>query len=253
MQICDKDPVISLTAPEGNLIKWSELTFRTIQSWQFMARLSAELQQYFFEVAPVRPVTNESAMEKSEPRVRLRDILDLAGERTFGFLFVCLSLPSALPIPAPGYSIPFGVVMLVLAVQLAMGRERPWLPEKWRDRSFELTQIQKVIKAGVPWLQRIEMISRPRLSAICKGRTGQLVLGIAIAILSISMISPLPLTNTAPAFSIFVMGFGLLDDDGFISIGGLTLGVVALTLSVAVHIAFFWGGMAAVEQLRELI
>ncbi|MGP1383685.1 MAG: exopolysaccharide biosynthesis protein [Thainema sp.] len=218
-----------------------------------MARLSAELQQYFFEVAPARSVTNEPVIDKPEQRVCLRDILDLAGERTFGFLFVCLALPSALPIPAPGYSTPFGIVMLVLAIQLAMGRERPWLPQKWNNRSFELTQIQKLIKAGVPWLQRIEIITRPRLSPICKSRTGQLVMGIAIAILSISMISPLPLTNTAPAFSIFVMGFGLLDDDGFISIGGMTLGVVALALSAAVHVAFFWGGMAAVEQLRELI
>ncbi len=225
-----------------------------------MARLSAELQQYFFEVAPARAVANESATNSaintaSEPeaRVCLRDILDLAGERTFGFLFVCLSLPSALPIPAPGYSTPFGIVMLVLAIQLIIGRERPWLPQKWNNHSFELTQVQKLIKAGVPWLQRIETISRPRLSAICTSRTGQLVLGIAIAILSISMISPLPLTNTAPAFAIFVMGFGLLDDDGFISISGLTIGAIALALSVTVHIAFFWGGMTMVEQVIEQI
>ena len=62
-----------------------------------MARLSVELQRYFFE-------------EDRQPQVKLADILSFAGERIFGFLFVILSLPSALPVPAPGYSIPFGIV-----------------------------------------------------------------------------------------------------------------------------------------------
>lgn len=98
-----------------------------------MSRLSLELERYFFE---------ETALTK----VTLSDILNLAGERTFGFLFVLLSLPSALPLPAPGYSVPFGVVMLVLAVQLVVGRRRPWLPQKWQGHAFERTQVQGVMK-----------------------------------------------------------------------------------------------------------
>ncbi|NEP28671.1 exopolysaccharide biosynthesis protein, partial [Moorena sp. SIO3I6] len=82
-----------------------------------MAKLSVELQRYFFE-------------EEQEPQVRLADILTLAGERIFGFIFVILSLPSALPVPAPGYSIPFGIVILLLAIQLIVGAKRPWLPKK---------------------------------------------------------------------------------------------------------------------------
>ena len=60
-----------------------------------MARLSVELHRFFFEAK--RPL-----------KVTLSELLLIAEERTFGFLFVLLSLPSALPIPAPGYSIPFG-------------------------------------------------------------------------------------------------------------------------------------------------
>jgi hypothetical protein len=223
-----------------------------------MARLSAELQQHFFETAPAPVTTSEASLPAdsvaaTRPRVCLRDVLDLAGERTFGFLFVLLSLPSALPVPAPGYSIPFGIVMLILAVQLIAGRERPWLPEKWRDRSFDLAQVQKIIKAGIPWLQRIESISRPRLRSICTSRLGQMILGIAIAIMSISMMSPLPGTNTLPAVGIFVTGFGLLDDDGFISLSGITICVLALVLSIAIHGAFFLGGMTLVDQMLEQI
>jgi hypothetical protein len=37
------------------------------------------------------------------------------------------------------------------------------------------------------------------------------------------MMMPIPLTNSLPAIGIFVTGFGLLDDDGVISLGGLVL------------------------------
>ena len=67
-----------------------------------MAKLSNELQRYFFE-------------EERPEKVTLVDILLLAQERIFGFLLVILSLPSALPVPAPGYSTPFGVLIFLLA------------------------------------------------------------------------------------------------------------------------------------------
>jgi len=204
-----------------------------------MARLSAELETYFFD---------ESRTEK----VTLADVLALSGERTFGFLFVLLSLPSALPIPAPGYSIPFGVVMFLLAMQLIIGRQRPWLPASWQRKGFELKQIQGVVKTGVPWLRRIEVLSRPRLTPVCTSRAGRIGLGIAIALMSICMMIPIPGTNTFPAFSIFVMGFGLLDDDGFISLAGLSLSVLAGGLVSIILFTGVQGTSAAVRFILDL-
>ncbi|MEO1095111.1 MAG: exopolysaccharide biosynthesis protein [Cyanobacteria bacterium J06638_28] len=204
-----------------------------------MARLSAELDRFFFE---------ESRAEK----VTLGDILNLSGERTFGFLFVLLSLPSALPVPAPGYSIPFGVVMFVLAGQLLLGRRRPWLPASWQKKGFELTQIQKIVKAGIPWLKRIEVLSRPRLTPICTTYPGRCLLGIMIALMAVSMCIPIPGTNTLPAIGIFITGFGLLDDDGLISLAGATVCVLAGTVSGVILFAGVKGTSAAVKFLLNL-
>ncbi len=63
----------------------------------------------------------------------LGDIVSAVGDRGFGILFVLLSLPSALPVPAPGYSTPFGVVLFLLSLQLLAGRPVPWIPE-WASR-----------------------------------------------------------------------------------------------------------------------
>ncbi|MDE5077041.1 MAG: exopolysaccharide biosynthesis protein [Trichodesmium sp. St16_bin4-tuft] len=183
-----------------------------------MAKLSVELQQYFFD-------------EKRTPQVTLRDIIDLAGERIFGFLFVILSLPSALPIPAPGYSIPFGILLFLLAVQLIIGSTTPWLPQSWLNNTISLQKVQGILNSGIPWLRKIELISRPRLSYICTSIIGRIVVGCAIALMGISMMIPIPGTNTLPAIGIFVTGFGLLDDDGFISLLGLVLCLMGAILS----------------------
>ncbi|ASC72796.1 hypothetical protein XM38_037550 [Halomicronema hongdechloris C2206] len=204
-----------------------------------MAKLSVELNRFFF-------------VESRAPKVTLADILTLAGERTFGFLFVLLSLPSALPIPAPGYSIPFGIVMLLLAIQLIVGAVHPWFPASWQTKGFDLKQIQSVVKTGTPWLRRIEAISRP-LSYICTSLPGRIVIGGAIALMAMSMMIPIPGTNTLPAIGIFVTGFGLLDDDGAISLGGLVLCAMGGTLSVLILIFGYEAVKASIEVVRSFI
>jgi hypothetical protein len=203
-----------------------------------MAKLSVELQRYFFE-------------EERQAKVTLAEILSLAGERIFGFLFIILSLPSALPIPAPGYSIPFGILMFILAMQLIFGAKVPWLPEKMLRGSMKLEKVQGIVKTGIPWLRRIEAIARPRMTYICTSLPGRVILGVAIALMSISMMIPIPGTNTLPAMGIFIIAFGLQEDDGFISLIGLVISLIAAVLSASIIMAAIWGGMSIVDIIKE--
>jgi hypothetical protein len=202
-----------------------------------MAQLSRDLHRFFIE-------------EPSTDRVTLADVLALAGERTFGFLFVLLALPSALPIPAAGYSVPFGVVMLLLSLQLIVGKKTPWLPSRVLNHQFPLEQVQGLVKAGIPWMQRIEQFSKPRLLPVCTSRTGQAVMGMAIALMAISMMIPIPGTNTLPAMGIFVTGFGLLDDDGAISLAGIALCAMGGTLTLSILYALAVGGTSLYDWLK---
>ncbi|MEL7522290.1 MAG: exopolysaccharide biosynthesis protein, partial [Cyanobacteria bacterium J06553_1] len=106
-----------------------------------------------------------------------------------------------------------------------------------------------------PWLERIETVARPRLTPVCTSRVGRMAIGIAIALMSISMMIPIPLTNTLPAIGIFVTGFGLLDDDGAISLAGLTVcAVSAAATSTILYLLFrlgFEGMTQAVDAVKE--
>lgn len=201
-----------------------------------MAKLSVELQRYFFE-------------EDRQPNVKLADILALAGERAFGFLLVILSLPSALPLPAPIISIPFGIMMFLLAIQLIAGAKRPWLPPRIVNSSMKLEKAQAFVVASIPLLQRLEELTSPRLSFVCTSFPGRLVIGMAIIFMSVFMMIPIPGTNTVPAIGIFITSFGLLEDDGLISLAGLAI----CTLVMAIAIGMVIYGRIFLEQIKDRI
>lgn len=205
-----------------------------------MARLSAELQRAFLETERSHDVT-------------LQDLLAISGERVFGFLFVLLALPSALPVPAPGYSVPFGIVLFLLATQLVVGRQEPWVPQRFAKHSVPLSKVQSVLKAGLPWLKRIEAIARPRLLPVCTTPVGRVVIGCAIALMAISMMIVIPGTNTIPAIGIFVTGFGLLEDDGAICLTGLVICLFGAAVSISILIAVFWGGASLLDLLKDWV
>ncbi|MGY6530169.1 MAG: exopolysaccharide biosynthesis protein [Cyanobacterium sp.] len=186
-----------------------------------MAKLSVELERYFL-------------LEEREDIISFDDILLLAGDRIFGFLLVILSLPSALPIPAPGYSIPFAVVIFLLAIQFMVGYQIPWLPNRVKNGKMKTSTAKQFIKKGLPWLKRLETFTKPRFTPICNTSMGKIVLGGAIALMAISMMIPIPGTNTAPAVGIFITAFGLQEDDGFICLFGLIVCIIAGCLSASI-------------------
>ena len=203
-------------------------------------KLSVTLAQHFLadspDASPEAPEKSLEAPSTNNPalpgeQVTLEELLAIAGDRTFYFLFLLLALPSALPVPAPGYAAPFGIVIFLLALQWMRGKHQPWLPVSWKRQGIQREQAQKLIKAGLPWLQRIETLSRPRLAWVCQPGPFHWIIGLAILLMSISMVMIIPGTNTLPAMGIFVVSFGLLDDDGAIVLGGLTLCVMGAGLT----------------------
>ncbi len=203
-----------------------------------MARLSVELQTYF-------------EAEECPEQVNVRDLLALAGERTFGFGFVVLALPSALPLPAPGYSIPFGVGILLLSLQLVAGRSSVWLPAFVGNRQLQCEQMRRWLRKGIPWLERIEKLSRPRWASLGDTRLSGLASGLWISLMAIFMLIPIPGTNTLPAIAIFVTGFGLSEKDGLITLLGWILSGLASGVVLLVMAAYFWGGMTLTEWIRS--
>ena len=65
----------------------------------------------------------------------LGGLIDMFEEKSFAILFVFLLGVPALPLPTGGATHVFEIVAALLALQLIAGRDRIWLPERWRGSS----------------------------------------------------------------------------------------------------------------------
>jgi len=160
----------------------------------------------------------------------LREIMDRLDERAFGAMLFILALPCAIPFL---YLVPqiVAVPMLALAAQMALGRKEPWLPEKLAARRIPKDGLANTARGGRKWLGWVERIARPRLSFLT-GRVSEQIVGVFFIAFCLSIMVPLPLTNSTPAIGIAIAAFGLIQRDGLLVIIGVILGAVWIALLI---------------------
>ncbi len=193
-----------------------------------------------------------AATEDGTP-VTIQTIMDRVSVRSFGILLVLLSLPSAVPVPAPGYSIPGGVALLLLGIQIVRRREYPWLPERVLRKEVRLGTKPRLIRWMVFLLRFVELFIRPRLAFVFSNPITYRMLGTVVLLCGISLCIPIILTNTAPAFGVFLIGLGMLEEDGFLSGLGALAGVIGLLLTLTILGAIIFFGMEGAEMVRTFI
>ena len=185
-------------------------------------------------------------------------LVDEIGERGFGLMFLVLALPAALPLPAPGYATPFGIVMALLGGQMFLGRSTPWLPEAARKRRLSYGLVDFSIRNGGRLLTVVEWIVRPRIRTLARNRVFLGAVAVVVVAMSLFMMLPIPLTNTAPSFVIFVLAAGILEEDGLLLLAGILLAPVAGVIAIAALVFGLRHGLGAVEEtvkpwLRSLV
>ena len=179
-------------------------------------------------------------------------LVERVGDRGFGLLLLVLSLPSALPVPAAGYSVPFGILLVVLALQMLIGKTRPVFPKRLERVTLSKGTAERLLN-GAAWIfKRLEWIVRPRMRWVGK-RAGLTFMGLLVMAMAILMMIPIPMTNTFPAFVIFLIGVGLTEEDGFFAIGACLVGVLAVALYAALVWAIIAYGPEVVTTIKDSI
>lgn len=177
-------------------------------------------------------------------------VIEAVGEKGFGLLLVVLALPSALPVPAPGYSTPFGIVIALLALQMMVGRTTIWLPARLRNFRIQPKIAEKMLGAAARFLGWIERWIRPRQRWL-GSRAGLAALSTVVLIMACLMVLPIPLTNTFPAMVIFMLGVGLAEEDGLLALFAFAVGCLAVLLYAGVVYILITQGPEAIEAAKE--
>lgn len=194
----------------------------------------------------------QTLVSQNEQGPSIGELTSAVGDKGFGLLLMILSLPSALPVPAPGYSTPFGIAIAIIAIQMLTGRHSVWLPEKIKQVRINPSIAEKMIGAASKFLRMVENWIKPRQRWV-RSKGGQAALAIVIIIMSCLMMLPIPLTNTFPAMVIFMIGIGLSEDDGFLAIAAFGVGLCAVALYGYIIYLVITQGPEAAEGIKDWI
>lgn len=185
--------------------------------------------------------------------ITVGDILDRITHQSFGIFLIVLALPSALPLPAPGYSIPFGLVLVLVGLQMIAKRETPWFPERLRKRKMKSGPNSRLVRGMVKALALMEKVVRPRLRFIYQTPLAYRLMGGIVTSCGISMCIPIPLTNTMPALGIFLLGIGLLEEDGIVTLLGMITAFVGILITLTILTLIVYYGLEVVDYIKAYI
>jgi hypothetical protein len=180
----------------------------------------------------------------SDPTVTLGEIIHRLGHRAFGAMFFVFAAPNWLPLP-PGTSTFLGFPLVLMTPQMIFGVRGPWLPNFIDERPLKRRQLADAFQKLIPWLQRVEKVSRPRLTFLF-GPVGDRVIAFVCFLLSLILILPIPLGNMAPAAAIAVFGLAVIQRDGILALAAYAISALSFGL-------LFIGGKAAIAAVEALI
>lgn len=171
-------------------------------------------------------------------RVSWSAIMDEVGRRSFGPLLLLAGLTVLAPIigDLPGVPTLIGMVVLLIAVQLLIGRHNFWLPGFMLNRSVPKDKLHKALT----WLKKparfIDKLLSPRLAVLTRG---PMVRVIAVVCLGIALAMPVmeivPFSANLAGIALTAFGLALIARDGLLALialvfTGLMMGVVVYNL-----------------------
>jgi hypothetical protein len=178
----------------------------------------------------------------------LGGLIDVFQEKSFALIFILLLGVPALPLPTGGASHVFEIIAILVALQLVAGRNKIWLPERWRKielgtgggRTRFIRGLMKVIR----WIERF---SRPRLRFLFDHRASNTVFGLLVTAGSLGAFLAAPFTglDTLPAMGVVLLSLAVLLEDFAVVVLALLIGGAGVLLEIVV-------GRAAVRGIGNL-
>ncbi|MPZ29455.1 MAG: exopolysaccharide biosynthesis protein [Rhodospirillales bacterium] len=173
------------------------------------------------------------------PRVSIGWLISELGERSFGLTLLVMAIIALLP----GASTIVGLLIAWPAIQLILGHDTVALPRTMARREVGVERLARVIDIVVPRLAWVERLIRPRLPAVFA--TTRRLVGTAMLLVGLTLISPVPFSHLVPALVIMLLALAYLEEDGF----ALMLALFAALCSLAVTGATVWGAVETIDWI----
>jgi hypothetical protein len=158
-------------------------------------------------------------------KITLGQIAEAMSDRSFGAFLVVFCLPNLIPLP-PGATFILGLPLIFVSFQMAFSRlDTIWLPRRLRDYAFDNKAFAAVLDRFIPYMERAERYIRPRFWS-GDIRLYERLIGVFALILGIIVFLPIPLGNMGPSLALALIGLGLTERDGIMTLAGVIVGLV---------------------------
>jgi hypothetical protein len=155
---------------------------------------------------------------------------------SFGIVMLCLGVLATTPV---GSTVP-GLILAVMAVQLIVGRGKPAFPHFIMTRRLPTKQLLRLGGLAMHVLKYLEKLVHPRWPRTfeaAKHAVGVMVLLLTLVLL----LTPVPLSNVAPAMVISLISLAYIEEDGLL----LSVGFLAAIILIGLGSAPVWGQSSA--------
>lgn len=129
------------------------------------------------------------------------EILEALGDRATALILLLFSLPAIIPTPGVPAGLIYGVVLAVLAVQLIAGGGGHLVPPWLARRRVRRSHFAAIITRALPWVDRAGGLTKPRWPAFTSRRALPPI-GLAILVMAVIIIMPIPFGNTLPGITV---------------------------------------------------
>lgn len=174
--------------------------------------------------------------------VSLGELLDRAGEQTYGLAILLLGLLTFIPAVANVVNL----ATLALGYQLFRGQPHPWIPERLQRHEMHRGRIKALLAQVERYLRVLGSRHTPRRRLEGRG------LGLLVAWTGLLAALPviLPAANILPAIAIVLIGVALLEEWPFLAwLGGAFSFVTTVYFAVSFQQIVHWG-LKALGALR---
>lgn len=167
---------------------------------------------------PLEAVVDDAIDCAEGDEVSLGNLLHAWGDRSYGPLFIVLGFFAGTPLAVvPMAAAVVGIVIALLAAQMALGKRHPWLPGfmlNWSAKEERLIEMRD--KAG-PVLGAVDRVITERLTFFA-GKPMRTIAAIIIMALGVLMtpFDAVPFAVAAPAWTVVLFGVAITARDGLV-------------------------------------
>jgi hypothetical protein len=182
--------------------------------------------------APSSRVLQDILRQAPAEYVTLGWLTSTLHRHSFGIIMLCLGVLATAPV---GSSVP-GLILAVIAVQLIAGRREPVFPAFVLARRVPTKELLRLGYRAIHILKYVEKAVHPRWPMafeVEKRAVGVIILLLAVVLL----LTPVPLSNVAPAMVISLISVAYVEEDGLL----LAAAFLAAIILIGLGSAAVWG------------